>query len=104
MPIVPVSLSDSEVPPPDESVGPIPGRRATLSSTVGPHSVIQWGHMHCVWGPIPGPTLLMPSYHTLEIHHTAILLFALDLLAPTATRKLNLLCYAAFSLRHSTGV
>ena len=77
MPIVPVSLSDSEVPPPDESVGPIPGRRATLSSTVGPHSVIQWGHIHCrplwghmycVWGPIPGPTLLMPSYHTLEIH------------------------------------
>ena len=45
MPIVPVSLPDSEAPPPDESVGPIP---------VGPHSpapwghiVLPWSHMHC---------------------------------------------------------
>ena len=47
MPIVPVSLPDSQAPPPDESVG-----------------------------PIPGPTLLMPSYPTLEIF-TAVLLFDL---------------------------
>ena len=75
MPIVPVSLPDSEAPPPDESVGPIP---------VGPHSPAPWGHMHCgdkcgatctVGQPIPGPTLLMPSYHTLE-SHTAILFFS----------------------------
>ena len=45
MPIVPVSLPDSQAPPPDESVGPIPGRRATstVSQTVGP----QCGHIHC---------------------------------------------------------
>ena len=40
MPIVPVSLPDSEAPPPDESVGPIPGRSGdTLFCTVGPHAL-----------------------------------------------------------------
>ena len=51
MPIVPVSLPDSQAPPPDESVGPIPGRGAklwghsratsTVGQRVGPHAL--WG-------------------------------------------------------------
>ena len=46
-----VSQPDSQAPPPDESVGPIPGRSAslaTLASTVGPHSVTV-GPPHALW-------------------------------------------------------
>ena len=86
MPIVPVSLPDSQAPPPDESVGPIPvgpqcrarwGRKVLPWGRKVLCTVLPWGHLHCCGDDTRAdtPNALLP--HSREPHCNFVVLSSL---------------------------